>query len=305
MISYVALDVETANEYRRSICSIGLVKFQNGTVIDSFYSLINPEEYFDPFNTFIHGISEEDVTNSPTFPQIKDKIIDFIGDDIIVAHYAQFDINALKDAYDKYKIPYDNIQYICSYYLSRFALPNKLNYKLNTLSESLNIPLDHHNALSDATACGLILNHLLTITDSKTIQELLKKHRYNRPGTLGKTSFKRQKQKKTYDEIYIVNEDEKKSINTDHYFYNKYFCFTGKLIKMTRKDAHKQIALLGGIAEKSVTNHTNILVIGEQDLKVVGSTGMSTKMKKAQHLLEKGNNIEILTENDFLKLLNS
>ena len=74
---------------------------------------------------------------------------------------------------------------------------------------------------------------------------------------------------------------------------------------MTRKDAHKQIALLGGIAEKSVTNHTNILVIGEQDLKVVGSTGMSTKMKKAQRLLEKGNNIEILTENDFLKLLNS
>ncbi|HEL0683175.1 TPA: DNA polymerase III subunit epsilon, partial [Streptococcus equi subsp. zooepidemicus] len=69
--SYVALDVETANSFRGSICSIGLVKFQDGEVIDSFYSLINPEEEFDEFNIFIHGIMPDDVIGSPTFPEIR------------------------------------------------------------------------------------------------------------------------------------------------------------------------------------------------------------------------------------------
>ena len=66
--SYVALDVETANSFRGSICSIGLVKFQNGKVVDSFYSLINPEEDFDYRNINIHGITQKDILNSPIFP---------------------------------------------------------------------------------------------------------------------------------------------------------------------------------------------------------------------------------------------
>ena len=72
---------------------------------------------------------------------------------------------------------------------------------------------------------------------------------------------------------------------------------------MTRKEANKAVALVGGILEKGVTNHTNILVVGEQDWRVVGVDGLSSKMKKAQSLLEKGHDIEIMTENDFIKLL--
>ncbi|MGP6408676.1 3'-5' exonuclease [Streptococcus dysgalactiae subsp. equisimilis] len=155
--SYVALDVETANSFRGSICSIGLVKFQDGEVIDSFYSLINPEEEFDEFNIFIHGIMPDDVIGSPTFPEIRQKIIDFIGTDIIVAHFAQFDMGALKDAYQKYHLEFDNIEYICSYRLAKAALPGQLNYKLERLAKNLNLELDHHNALSDAQACGFIL----------------------------------------------------------------------------------------------------------------------------------------------------
>ncbi|HEV9939085.1 TPA: DNA polymerase III subunit epsilon, partial [Streptococcus pneumoniae] len=55
--------------------------------------------------------------------------------------------------------------------------------------------------------------------------------------------------------------------------------------------------------EKGVTKHTNILVVGEQDWRVVGTDGLSSKMKKAQTLLEKGQDIEIMTENDFIRLL--
>ncbi|WP_226324537.1 exonuclease domain-containing protein [Streptococcus dysgalactiae] len=302
--SYVALDVETANSFRGSICSIGLVKFQDGEVIDSFYSLINPEEEFDEFNIFIHGIMPDDVIGSPTFPEIRQKIIDFIGTDIIVAHFAQFDMGALKDAYQKYHLEFDNIEYICSYRLAKAALPGQLNYKLKRLAKNLNLELDHHNALSDAQACGFILEHILSTNSFSELDTFLKEFRYDKTGLLGQRSFKRRKDARYKENlIYQPTEEEKAAMNPDHYFYGLYFCFTGKLERMTRKEANKAVSLVGGIPEKGVTQRTNILVVGEQDWRVVGTNGLSSKMKKAQSLLEKGQDIEIMTENDFIKFL--
>lgn len=302
--SYVALDVETANSFRGSICSIGLVKFQDGEVIDSFYSLINPEEEFDEFNIFIHGIMPDDVIGSPTFPEIRQKIVDFIGTDIVVAHFAQFDMGALKDAYQKYHLEFDNIEYICSYRLAKAALPGQLNYKLKRLAKNLNLELDHHNALSDAQACGFILEHILSTNSFSELDTFLKEFRYDKTGLLGQRSFKRRKDARYKENlIYQPTEEEKAAMNPDHYFYGLYFCFTGKLERMTRKEANKAVALVGGIPEKGVTQRTNILVVGEQGWRVVGTNGLSSKMKKAQSLLEKGQDIEIMTENDFIKFL--
>lgn len=302
--SYVALDVETANDFRGSICSIGLVKFQDGKVIDTFYSLINPEEEFDYFNIDIHGITPDDVADAPTFPEIRQKIVDFIGSDIVVAHFAQFDMGALKDAYKKYQIDFDHIEYICSYRLAKVALPGQLNYKLKRLAKNLNIELDHHNALSDAQASGLILDYILSTNSFSDLDTFLKEFRYDKTGLLGQRGFKRKKDSRYKENlIYQPTEEEKALMNPDHYFYGLYFCFTGKLERMTRKEANKAAALVGGIPEKRVTQHTNILVVGEQDWRVVGSDGLSSKMKKAQSLLEKGFDIEIMTENDFIKLL--
>lgn len=302
--SYVALDVETANDFRGSVCSIGLVKFKDGNIIDTFYTLINPEEEFDDFNIFIHGITPEDVLDSPTFPEVRKAILDFIGSDIVVAHFAQFDMGALNDVYNKYQLDYDDIRYICSYRLAKVAMPGQLNYKLKNLSKELNIQLDHHNALSDAKASGLILNHLLSSNSFSDLNDFLKEYRYDKTGLLGRLGFKRKKDAKYKDNlIYTPTEEEKAAMDPDHYFYGLYFCFTGKLERMTRKEANKAVALVGGIPEKGVTNHTNILVVGEQDWHVVGLDGLSSKMKKAQSLLEKGHDIEIMTENDFIKLL--
>ena len=231
-------------------------------------------------------------------------ILDFIGSDIVVAHFAQFDMGALNDVYNKYQLDYDDIRYICSYRLAKVAMPGQLNYKLKNLSKELNIQLDHHNALSDAKASGLILNHLLSSNSFSDLNDFLKEYRYDKTGLLGRLGFKRKKDAKYKDNlIYTPTEEEKAAMDPDHYFYGLYFCFTGKLERMTRKEANKTVALVGGIPEKGVTNHTNILVVGEQDWHVVGLDGLSSKMKKAQSLLEKGHDIEIMTENDFIKLL--
>ena len=301
--SYVALDVETANSFRGSICSIGLVKFQNGKVVDSFYSLINPEEDFDYRNINIHGITQKDILNSPIFPEIRQRIIDFIGTNIVVSHFAQFDIGALKDAYLKYNLDFDDVKFVCSYRLAKIALPGLINYKLKTLTKELNIKLEHHNALSDAKASGLILGYLLSANSYSDIDEFLYNYHYNKTGLHGQYGFNRQlKGDYKSNLIYQPTEEEKALMNPEHYFYGLYFCFTGKLDSMTRKEANTIVALTGGIPEKSVTKNTNILVVGEQDWRVVGESGLSSKMKKAQSLLENGQNIEIMTEDDFIKM---
>ena len=301
--SYVALDVETANSFRGSICSIGLVKFQNGKVVDSFYSLINPEEDFDYRNINIHGITQKDILNSPIFPEIRQRIIDFIGTNIVVSHFAQFDIGALKDAYLKYNLDFDDVKFVCSYRLAKLALPGLINYKLKTLTKELNIKLEHHNALSDAKASGLILGYLLSANSYSDIDEFLYNYHYNKTGLHGQYGFNRQlKGDYKSNLIYQPTDEEKALMNPEHYFYGLYFCFTGKLERMTRKEANTIVALTGGIPEKSVTKNTNILVVGEQDWRVVGESGLSSKMKKAQSLLENGQNIEIMTEDDFIKM---
>ena len=301
--SYVALDVETANSFRGSICSIGLVKFQNDKVVDSFYSLINPEEDFDYRNINIHGITQKDILNSPIFPEIRQRIIDFIGTNIVVSHFAQFDIGALKDAYLKYNLDFDDVKFVCSYRLAKLALPGLINYKLKTLTKELNIKLEHHNALSDAKASGLILGYLLSANSYSDIDEFLYNYHYNKTGLHGQYGFNRQlKGDYKSNLIYQPTDEEKALMNPDHYFYGLYFCFTGKLERMTRKEANTMVALTGGIPEKSVTKNTNILVVGEQDWRVVGESGLSSKMKKAQSLLENGQNIEIMTEDDFIKM---
>jgi DNA polymerase-3 subunit epsilon len=53
-----------------SICQIGVAKYSNGKLLEEWSSLINPEDYFDHINVEIHGIDEDDVVDSPTFPEV-------------------------------------------------------------------------------------------------------------------------------------------------------------------------------------------------------------------------------------------
>lgn len=70
MKNFTALDFETANASRSSVCSIGLAKVKNGEIIDTYYSLVNPGERFDSRNIAVHGIRPEDVRNAPSFADI-------------------------------------------------------------------------------------------------------------------------------------------------------------------------------------------------------------------------------------------
>ena len=73
-MEFVALDVETANADCSSICRIGVARFEGGCLAEEWSSQINPEDYFDPFNVSIHGITEEMVDVAPVFPNLVKEI---------------------------------------------------------------------------------------------------------------------------------------------------------------------------------------------------------------------------------------
>ncbi|GHT62287.1 hypothetical protein AGMMS50239_15190 [Bacteroidia bacterium] len=89
----------------------------------------------------------------------------------------------------------------------------------------------------------------------------------------------------------------------ENLFYGKSVVFTGTLTSIQRKDAMQIIADVGGIPENDITLKTNFLVVGQQNFNVVGKGGLSSKQKKALQLLEKGQGIEIISEQDFLKYI--
>ena len=96
MMRYVVFDVETPNRLNDRMSAIGITVIEDDRIVDSFYSLVNPETYFDSFNKRLTGIDEFMVANAPSFDLLWEKIEPFFNSGMIVAHNAAFDMNVLK-----------------------------------------------------------------------------------------------------------------------------------------------------------------------------------------------------------------
>ena len=100
MTDFAAIDFETANECRSSVCSVGVVIVRGGEVVDSFYSLIHPEpEYYQWFCQQVHGLGPEDTDDAPVFPKVWAKIAPLIEGLPLVAHNSPFDEGCLKSVF--------------------------------------------------------------------------------------------------------------------------------------------------------------------------------------------------------------
>ncbi|MDD3771333.1 MAG: 3'-5' exonuclease [Weeksellaceae bacterium] len=158
MKSFVAIDFETANQHRSSVCSVGVVIIENATITDSFYELIKPSpNFYCDWATDIHGINFWDTKNAKTFPEIWQQISNRIKGFPLVAHNSPFDESCLKAVHEFYEMDYQNYEFHCTCRTSRKLFPNLPNHQLHTVSEHLGFTLNnHHNALADAQACAHI-----------------------------------------------------------------------------------------------------------------------------------------------------
>ncbi len=158
MNSFVALDFETANQHRSSVCSVGLVFVENNIIVDEFYELIKPNpNFYCNWATDIHGITYWDTLKAFEFPQIWSELNNRIKDLPIVAHNSAFDEGCLRAVLSSYNLEHHKNPFYCTYRESKKLFPELPNHKLNTVSKFLGFQLEnHHNALADAQACAHI-----------------------------------------------------------------------------------------------------------------------------------------------------
>lgn len=304
MRDFVAIDLETATSFRGSICEIGLAKVQNGKIVESKSWLVKPRNNkYDFFNIEIHGITPEMTANAPSFPEVWSEVIQYLNNNVVVAHNTAFDMYAIKDALEDYGIELPCFNYFCSLRIARKAFPGLYSYSLALLCEQIGVQFGtHHRAEEDARGCAEIFISALNalgLEDVDKLEETL----LIRKGSFDGISHTPQKAK----DKYVYKGSILKSIIADetqfdenNYFYGKAVCFTGAFSFGLRKNLLQAIANIGGTPMDSVTKATNVLVVGQQDYRVVGSEGISGKQKKAMALIDKGQDLEIMSESEFL-----
>ena len=174
-MNFVSIDFETSDYPRESACSVGLVKFQDGKAVDTFYSLIRPPVlYIRPDFTDIHGLTIEDVKDAPVFADLWDSAIKpFIGGFPLVAHNAPFDMGVLLAVLECYKLAVPTLPYFCTLALARRTWPGFQSYSLSVLAEKFGIIYNAHNALDDALTCGKLVQMSAEKFNSTDIAGLL------------------------------------------------------------------------------------------------------------------------------------
>lgn len=151
-MNFTAIDFETATGYRNSICQIGLVRVEGSEAVEEIDLLVQPPDNFYSYrNIEVHGITSDDTRHAPSFEAIWPKIESFIAGQVVVAHNSSFDFSCLRKTLDHYSIPWPEYDGHCT---CRMYKGKHASASLAFLCEHYGIPLDHHDALSDARACA-------------------------------------------------------------------------------------------------------------------------------------------------------
>ncbi|MEG1523333.1 MAG: 3'-5' exonuclease [Bacteroidales bacterium] len=163
MKDFAAIDLETANHHRTSICSVGVVIVRGGKVVNEFYRLIKPyPNYYSGWATECHGLSVQDTAESPLFPEVWTEIAPQIEGLPLVAHNKGFDEPHLIKCHEYYNMQYPDYTFACTLSASRRNFPELSNHQLHTVSAHVGFDLDnHHHALADAEACAMIAIEIL------------------------------------------------------------------------------------------------------------------------------------------------
>ncbi len=158
MNNFVAIDFETANAKRTSICSVGIVVIENGKVANRYYSLMKP--YPNTYHWYcskVNGLTKKETNSAKSFPEVWQEIVPLLKSYPLVAHNKSFDESCLKACYKHYGMKYPDYKFYCTEQGARKVLEGLENYKLGTVAAHCGHDLkDHHHALADAEACAMI-----------------------------------------------------------------------------------------------------------------------------------------------------
>ena len=172
--TFVVFDLETTGFSNKNdkITEIGAVKVKNFEIVDRFNELINPEKDISYKVQELTGITNDLIKDKPTIEEILPRFMEFVGDSVLVAHNAEFDIGFINQKCKEMNIEFKN-KSVDTLMLSRILLPHLKRFKLNNLTKELGVPLhNHHRAVDDAAATAQIFIKFLDMLEKKGAKKL-------------------------------------------------------------------------------------------------------------------------------------
>ena len=173
---FVVFDTETTGTkppYAR-MTEIGAYRIKNGEIVDEYQTLLNPQKAIPPFIVSLTGITNEMARRAPLFAEVAPDLLEFLGDSVLVAHNAPFDMSFLNHeigrVYSERKLIN---QHLCTVRLARKLLPDLKNHRLHTVAEHFSIPIyNRHRAAGDALATAQIFVHFLKHLKEKGVHDM-------------------------------------------------------------------------------------------------------------------------------------
>lgn len=280
--TFVAVDVETANPDLASICQIGVATFSGGEVTSLWQTYINPEDYFDPYSVAVHGITEGIVADAPRFSSILGELALTLAGKIVVSH-THYDRLALLRAVERSTASFPCCTWLDSARVARRAWSefSHKGYGLANVAGALGINFRHHDAAEDARATGEIVVKAIASTGLTLSEWLVRVSQPLSSAEPGRISREGSLEGPLVGEVVV---------------------FTGAL-SLPRKEAADWAAAAGCAVEESVNKRTTLLVVGDQDIRLLAGHEKSAKHRKAEELISKGQGLRILGEKDFRALV--
>lgn len=281
-MNFVAIDVETANSDMASICSIGAVKFEHGEPVSEWYSLIDPQDYFDGINVSIHGIDEHMVVGAPTYAEASRTLHSMLRDAVAVTH-THFDRVATHQASSRWAIAAPTCTWLDSARVARRTWIEcaSSGYGLADVCRLIGHEFEHHHALEDAKASGRILLAAMEKTGLDLDEWLSRVRQPIDPSSSG-----------------AIRRDG----NPGGPLFGEVIVFTGELA-IPRRQAADLAASVGCEVDSGVTKKTTIVVVGDTDVRRLAGHEKTAKHRKAEELAGKGLPIRIIRETDFRELV--
>jgi len=293
-LNFVAIDFETANFDRGSVCAVGLAKVVDGRVTSTQSWFVYPPTGLDFTNTYLHGIKAEDVTEAPSWSETLERIAR-IADGLPLVAYSPFDKGVYNAANRLTNAPSSDFTFLDALAIVRHhcQLPS---HRLPLVVEHFGLPeFDHHEAGADSLACAQITLRVAEERGCENIEELWA----SLPA--------RNSSQATRARVYKKKADlpQPNAIaDPEHPLFGETVCFSGDLDSYTRTEAQTLVASFGATVSGSVTKKTTLVVMGGFDPATLrpGAT-LSSKIQRAKELASSGQSVEIVTEQTFLEIL--
>lgn len=283
---YTVVDIETTgfDPMFDEIIEVAGIKYRGRNKVGRFQSLVKPDDGIPDYITALTGITNEMVADAPGIEDVLPRFLEFIGEDIVVGHNVHFDVNFLYDYAEDFELkPFSN-DLVDTLRLSRRLYPELQSHKLSALAAHFGVEPDgEHRALADCVTTQKCLSAM----DAYAAQN----------GGIPESA------EDLYRKLSKTIVAETSDFDPDSLIYGRTFAFTGKLERMTRKEAMQAVVNAGGHCTDGVVAETNYLVLGNNDYCKAIKDGKSAKQKKAEKMKLNGADIESISESVFCDML--